>query len=61
MLSKSVHRQPFSIPRLYQFFLSWARMSLGTLNQNAALKTMLCKVLEVTLFFWIIKILCTTS
>ncbi|GAA4018779.1 membrane protein [Deinococcus rubellus] len=35
-------------------------MSLGTLDQNAALKTMLCKVPEVTLFFWIIKILCTT-
>lgn len=35
-------------------------MSLGTLDQHTTLKTMLCKVPEVTLFFWIIKILCTT-
>lgn len=35
-------------------------MSLGTLEQHPTLKMMLCKVPEVTLFFWIIKILCTT-
>jgi len=35
-------------------------MSLGTLNQNAVLKSVVCKVPQVTLFFWIIKILCTT-
>ena len=35
-------------------------MSLGTLSQPATLKSIISKVPEVTLFFWIIKILCTT-
>ncbi|WP_420597288.1 hypothetical protein [Deinococcus sp.] len=35
-------------------------MSLGTLSTPATLKSLVSKVPEVTLFFWIIKILCTT-
>ena len=33
-------------------------MSLETLSQPTALRTLISKVPEVTLFFWIIKILC---
>ena len=35
-------------------------MTTSSLDHTSALKTMLCKVPEVTLFFWIIKVLATT-
>ena len=35
-------------------------MSAATMTQPSVVKTMLSKVPEVTVFFWIIKILCTT-
>ena len=35
-------------------------MSKGTMDRVDVAKTMLSKVPEVTVYFWIIKILCTT-